>query len=174
MKCKNIQEIISLYLDNKLSSAEKEQLKHHLESCSSCKEEYIAVKNIKNLLSGLKTSQVVDDGFTDSVMNKIKNKTYDDKPGKIFTFNFIKKHFLIAASFIFVVAASSSVLFMKSDKDISNFNKNINQNKIQNEVAVKSQLKDNGYYVSIIESIFNDGLTEDDDFNEDFFYSFSV
>ena len=158
MKCKNFQEMISLYLDNRLSSEEIKQLEAHLASCPECKKEYIASKNIKNLLSGLKTDKTVSDNFTDSVMNKIKNKAYDNSNGKFFTVNFVKKHFLIAASFIFVVAASSSMFFMKDTKFVS-INQIENQNKIKNEVVVKSQLKDNSYYASVIESIFNDSST---------------
>lgn len=171
MKCKKIQEIISLYLDNKLSSAEAEQLKKHLESCYECKKDFIAAKNIKNLLSGLKTDKTVSDGFTDSVMNKIKNKTYAEKESKIISFNFIKKHFLIAASFIFVIAASSSIFFMKDTKTL-NINQIENQNKIKTEITVKSQLKDISYYASVIESVFNDSSSDDDDFEEEYIYSF--
>ena len=105
-------------------------------------------------------------------MSKIKSKSYDEKDNKIISFNFIKKHFLVAASFIFVVAASSSMFFVKDTKFVS-ANQIENQNKIKNEVTVKSQLKNNSYYASVIESVFEDNnMTEDDDFEEEYLYSF--
>ena len=172
MKCKKIQEMISLYLDNKLSSGEKEQLKHHLESCSACQKEYVAAKNIKSLLAGLKSVNTVSDGFTDSVMNKIKNKTYDKQKDNAVVVKFIKKHLLVAASFIFIVlASSSSIFFMKETKSV-NINRIVNQNKIQTEVETISRLKDNAYYISIIESFFDDNSHETDDIEEEYVLSF--
>lgn len=172
MKCKKVQEMISLYLDNKLSSSEKEQFEQHLDSCSACKKEYIYTRNIKDLLSGLKAVNTISDGFTDSVMDKIKNKTYDKQEDKAVVLKFIKKHLLVAASFIFVVLASSSVFLMRDTNSV-NINQIINQNKVQTEVKLKSALRDNAYYVSIIESFFDNNSHEsDDDIEEEYILSF--
>ncbi len=172
MKCGKVQELISLYLDNKLSSAETEHLKRHLESCSFCKKEYIAARNIKNLLSGLKSDKTVSDGFTDSVLNKIKSGAYNEREDKAIVLKFIKKHLLVAASFIFIILASSSMFFMKGSEQIKELNRITNQNKIQTEIEVKSQLKNNAYYISIIESFFDDNSQETDDIEEEYVFSF--
>ena len=110
MKCNDFKEKISLYIDNKLSLKETEDLKKHLEICPECKQEYIVLKNIKNILSKVGKKEI-SSSFTDSVMDKIKSKSYEQQNNVVFI-NFVKKHFVMAAGFLFIVL-SSSLFFVK-------------------------------------------------------------
>ena len=73
MNCNEAQEMISLYIDNKLSAESVSELMKHFEECSKCKQDYIMLKNIKEILSKSPKKEVSAD-FTASVMNKIKNE----------------------------------------------------------------------------------------------------
>ena len=116
MKCKKFKEMISLYIDAKLSSKETEMLKKHFQTCRECEKEYTVLKNIKNILSRVDKKEL-SSSFSDSVMDKIKNKTYEEDKNVVFM-SFIKKHFLMAAGFIFIVLSSS--LFFINDSGIVN------------------------------------------------------
>lgn len=70
MNCKKIQEQISLYLDNKLSSAEINELMKHLDNCLECKQIYNDLVKVKKILS-VKQKINISSNFTDSVMQSI-------------------------------------------------------------------------------------------------------
>jgi hypothetical protein len=53
MKCKEVQESLSLYLDNELSVEERVLLRNHLVNCSVCQEELAALQETVSLLSSL-------------------------------------------------------------------------------------------------------------------------
>ena len=108
MNCNKAQELISLYLDNKLSSQSISELKKHFTECSKCKQDYITLKNIKTILSNSPEKEVSAD-FTASVMSKIKNKDYEKKDNVVMFgsfFNSMKKKLIMAAGFLFVIASS--------------------------------------------------------------------
>ena len=132
MKCKNFKEMISLYLDDKLSSEKTETLKKHLQICAQCKQEYTVLKNIKNILSRVDKKEL-SSSFSDSVMDKIKNKTYKEEKNVIFV-NFIKKRFVMAAGFVFIILSCS--LFFVKDTDFINKKSN-NQHYASTSQAVE-------------------------------------
>lgn len=116
MNCNKVQKLISLYVDNKLSSQEIAELKAHLQQCEKCNQDYITLKNIKNILANTPKKEV-SANFTDSVMSKIKNKEYLEKKDNVVffgAFNSMKKKLVMAAGFLFVVA-SSSFFFMNNN-----------------------------------------------------------
>lgn len=120
MNCNKAKELISLYIDNKLSSKEITELKSHLEQCKQCKQDYNSFKNIKKILANTSKKQVSKD-FTSFVMNKIKNKEYLKEKDNVIAFgslSSIKKKLIIAAGFLFVIV-SSSFFFMKEDNNIT-------------------------------------------------------
>lgn len=108
MKCENAEVMISLHVDNKLSLEEVTSLMEHLNSCKKCRENYEDFKDIKIVLSDLKIPET-SSAFTDSLMKRI---TDSKKSSGIVFANSLKKHFIMAASFIFIVAAS--VIFLPS------------------------------------------------------------
>lgn len=48
MKCNEINDKLSLYIDNELSNEEMLQMEEHLQSCEKCQKE---LKNIKSIIS---------------------------------------------------------------------------------------------------------------------------
>ncbi len=113
MNCNKAQEMISLYIDNRLSAQSVSELKKHFTECQKCKQDYITLKNIKTILSKSPKKEVSAD-FTASVMSKIKNKEYEKKDNVVMFgsfFNSMKKKIVMAAGFLFV-AASSYFFFM--------------------------------------------------------------
>lgn len=51
MRCEDIREIISLYIDDELNEEECNEIKKHLQSCEECNREYEDLLTIKKLLS---------------------------------------------------------------------------------------------------------------------------
>ncbi len=108
MNCNKAQELISLYLDNKLSSQSVSELKKHFTECSKCEQDYLTLKKVKNILANTPKQEVSSD-FTASVMSKIKNKEYEKEDNVVMFgsfFNSMKKKLIMAAGFLFVVASS--------------------------------------------------------------------
>ena len=90
MDCNKIQELISLYLDNELSSQEVMELEKHFDVCNKCKQDYIALKNIKAVLSFNRKEVGLD--FTSSLMCKIKKEKFSNN---IISFGSMKKKIII-------------------------------------------------------------------------------
>ena len=53
MKCDEINDRLSLYIDNELSPEEMRQVEEHLQSCEICQKEYEDYKNLISVLNGL-------------------------------------------------------------------------------------------------------------------------
>ena len=51
MKCNEIREKLSLYLDDELNEDEKKLIDEHLESCHECKKEFEEYKKIISILN---------------------------------------------------------------------------------------------------------------------------
>ncbi|MDD5101939.1 MAG: zf-HC2 domain-containing protein [Endomicrobiaceae bacterium] len=116
MKCKNIELMISLHIDNKLSLEEVTFLMEHLNSCEKCRQIYKDFKDIKIVLSDSQKTKVTN-AFTDSTMKKIidlQNKKNDN----IIFVDFVKKHLIMVASFVFIIIASI-VFLSKNSSDNS-------------------------------------------------------
>ena len=117
MNCKKFEEQISLHLDNKLSSAEVSELMKHLDSCSECMQIYNDLAKIKKILSSPKSKISISPNFTDSVMQSIYKLPAKKKDNNIVYIN-IRKYFMIAASFIFVLFASLFVVMQQSKSNL--------------------------------------------------------
>jgi predicted anti-sigma-YlaC factor YlaD len=118
MNCKKIQEQISLYLDNKLSSAEINELMKHLDNCLECKQIYNDLVKVKKILS-VKQKINISSNFTDSVMQSIYKLPAKKKDSNVAYINVIRKYFVIAASFIFVLFASLFVVMQQAKSNLS-------------------------------------------------------
>src|ERR1700678_1330068 len=53
MKCAEIRELFSPYLDGRVSGSEMRTLTHHVEQCIGCAQEYAAVQRTQHMLSNL-------------------------------------------------------------------------------------------------------------------------
>jgi predicted anti-sigma-YlaC factor YlaD len=77
--CDEYQVLITGHLDGELDAAQQEQLEAHLKTCSACRREYEAMKN---LVVGTSTCFAIDappeevwDTFLEHVYNRIERKT---------------------------------------------------------------------------------------------------
>jgi len=70
LECKKIKKLLHLYIDNTLTSDEKQMVEGHLKECSTCraglKSLYFIVKMIESL-----PKISLPPGFTEKVMSKI-------------------------------------------------------------------------------------------------------
>jgi len=108
MKCNDMEFLISLHTDNKLSGGELEKLLKHFEECSACRQTYKDFLRIKELLGSQKEIPITD-SFENKIMKILKNKE------DIRTAGFLhaiprRQLFILAASFLFIVLSSVAYL----------------------------------------------------------------
>ena len=152
MNCNKAQELISLYLDDKLSSQSISELKKHFTECSKCQQDYLTLKKIKGILANTPKQEVSPD-FTTSVMNKIKNKEQEKQDNVVMFgsfFNSMRKKLIMAAGFLFV-AASSYFFFMPYN--------NVNKQDTENYASAVE------YYFNNVDN-YNQNEFDNDDYEE--------
>ena len=149
MNCNKAQELISLYLDNKLSSQTVSELKKHFTECSKCQQDYLTLKKIKTILANTPKQEVSSD-FTASVMKKIKSKETEKQDNVVMFgsfFNSMKKKLIMAAGFLFV-AASSYFFFMPYN--------NVNTQDTENYASAVE------YYFNNVDDYYQSDIDNDD------------
>jgi len=101
MKCRKYRKLISLYVDDELSSVYEDELFEHLCACSSCK---TALKNESMLKSYIKDSYsgTYNVDFSRSIMTKIEEKNNKKK----MTFKTVQKTKIIACAALVVIFSS--------------------------------------------------------------------
>jgi len=73
MNCKKIKKLINPYIDRVLDAESAQQVEEHLESCPTCREEYLRLKGMVDSLNSV--SQVsVPQNLSQSIMAKISQK----------------------------------------------------------------------------------------------------
>ncbi|MFW5992013.1 MAG: anti-sigma factor family protein [Halanaerobiaceae bacterium] len=70
MKHKKIKELLPLYIDNGLTTDEKEKVEQHLKECRECQEELQMYRENSHLLSSLDTLKAPA-GFVDSIKKRL-------------------------------------------------------------------------------------------------------
>jgi len=71
MKCHSVQKKLSAYQDNELETNEKEQVKKHLLSCQSCREQYAELEQVWQTLGGVEEIRP-NPWFYQQIVRKIK------------------------------------------------------------------------------------------------------
>ena len=71
MKCRNVQKKLSAYQDRELEPREQEQVRIHLLSCRTCREQYAELERVWQTLGGLEEIHP-DPWFYRQVVRKIK------------------------------------------------------------------------------------------------------
>lgn len=71
MKCEDFRELISLYIDDELDEANKNELIKHLENCPLCRKEYEELKALKEMLGKIGDEELPEN-FHNELMAKIK------------------------------------------------------------------------------------------------------
>lgn len=122
MNCNEAMDILSLYIDDQLSSQEKELFEQHIASCDKCKEELVYMQNIIKNVSNLDEEKELPKDFHENLLIKIDNikvdRYSDRKITKIKSFR--KYYTAIAALFmvaiIFGVIKHSNINMNNSDE----------------------------------------------------------
>lgn len=73
MKCEKYLDMMSLYIDNHLEDEDLEDFKEHINTCSSCLEEFIILKEVINNINGLEQLELPEQ-FHQELMSKIQTK----------------------------------------------------------------------------------------------------
>ena len=111
MKCDEINDRLSLYIDNELSPEEMRQVEEHLQSCEICQKEYEDYKNLISVLNGLPEEEPPE-GYCKRLHKKLLENRPQGKDkkqtSKIMSLNRSKwlKYGSIAAALVLVIAVA--------------------------------------------------------------------
>lgn len=84
MKCQNIRELMSMYIDNEINEVDKVKFEKHIAQCPQCKEEYELLKDLVIECSEIDEVELPE-GFREELHNKLV-EAKAAKPGKITQF----------------------------------------------------------------------------------------
>jgi len=111
MKCDEINDRLSLYIDNELSPEEMRQVEEHLQSCEICQKEYEDYKNLISVLNGLPEEEPPE-GYCKRLHKKLlensPQREIKKQVSKIMSLNRSKwlKYGSIAAALVLVIAVA--------------------------------------------------------------------
>jgi hypothetical protein len=80
MKCLKAKQLIQEYLDHHISEEEKGNLEQHIQTCSSCREEFKKWENFFSDVKILSEKESAPAGMTQSIMSQIQNKQVTIQP----------------------------------------------------------------------------------------------
>ncbi|KUO48975.1 MAG: hypothetical protein APF76_10095 [Desulfitibacter sp. BRH_c19] len=138
MRCEQIQNLLSMYIDGETTVEETVIIKEHLSECIECQKEYEDLKTVLSLFNTLEPIEPPDD-LRDSIMAKVKSENPEKS---VFT---AKKGRWIAwgatAAVIFIIVGTvgisnllNNTMYMKSAQD---------SDSVQSDVA-KSDIEESG------------------------------
>lgn len=84
MKCENVRELMSIYLDNEINEVDKAKVEKHIAQCPQCKEEYEILKDLV-----LECSEIDEVELPQDFMEELRNKLVEaqmNKPSKFTQF----------------------------------------------------------------------------------------
>lgn len=84
MKCENIKELMSMYIDNEINEVDKAKFEKHIAQCPQCKEEYEILKDLV-----LECSEIDEIELPQGFMEELHNKLIEaqmNKPSKFTQF----------------------------------------------------------------------------------------
>lgn len=99
--CASVKDILSFYIDDALPAGKKKFVEDHLATCSSCKQEYEALKEIVSELKEL-PMQPLPPQFTESLHVKLVAESLKTPPKKSFI-HLLKPYSAVAAGLIMAV-----------------------------------------------------------------------
>jgi hypothetical protein len=116
MKCNEICDKLSLYIDNELSHEEMQQVEEHLQSCEKCQKELEEYKNLISVLQGLPEEEPPE-GYCKRLHKKLLENSPQSKSSKAASIfkNFNRYKWLKYGS----IAAALAVVFIAAN--INNF-----------------------------------------------------
>jgi predicted anti-sigma-YlaC factor YlaD len=116
MSCNKFEFLISKKIDNCITDEELSVLNAHLKNCPNCSKTLETFSKTRNLLLKTKTAPEKIPNLKLKVFEQIEQQKQKDS--KVIFVNWTRKHFILAASFIFVVLASFTV-WQTSSKNTS-------------------------------------------------------
>ncbi|MDF2591111.1 MAG: hypothetical protein K0S75_577 [Clostridia bacterium] len=84
MKCENIKELMSMYIDNEINEVDKAKFEKHIAQCPQCKEEYEILKDLVLECSEIDEVELPQ-GFMDELHHKLI-EAQNNKPSKFTQF----------------------------------------------------------------------------------------
>jgi len=73
MDCQKIVKLLNEYVDQELDAESTQTVEEHLKSCSSCREEYLKLKQVVSTLNSI-SPQLAPETFTQKIMTKISQE----------------------------------------------------------------------------------------------------
>jgi hypothetical protein len=140
MKCENIKELMSMYIDNEINEVDKAKFEKHIAQCPQCKEEYEILKAIV-----LECSEIDEVELPQDFMEELHNKLMAAKVNKPSKFT----QFIRRANWKPAVGAVAAVLILAISINSLVGNKSLKQEQLSIGAA------DRGMY-----GIYNDAAAE--------------
>jgi len=114
MDCKEINSLITEYLDDTLSAKQKKAMEAHLANCSACRREITTYRNIQVVIQEIgKESVSAPAGFTGKVMAALEKETLKPKRKLAWLANTWRKG--VAAAAVFLLVAGSAAAGFNSE-----------------------------------------------------------
>lgn len=111
MECKEVQQILSAYLDQKVSDFKAKKIERHLDKCKRCKLNYQTLKNTVDKLEYYPQIEP-NDSFTAEVMHKIEGEKSSSNPVfEDWLSKFVLSNKLIITSISLILLVSAILVF---------------------------------------------------------------
>lgn len=163
MNCKEVQSILSAYIDNECTITQQREINAHLKVCKTCQNE---LEWLKSIISSTEQLNEIDlpDGFHEDLMNRIHKLENNSSVNKPFKKRIRKTYSIVAAAFLFVVIFSvfgvSQIIKMSnttyeiakeettSDRGIEEYSAEIaTEDFIENDLAISANDDDDTNYM---------------------------
>ncbi|HYE12177.1 MAG TPA: DUF4349 domain-containing protein [Patescibacteria group bacterium] len=140
MKCENIRELMSIYIDNEINEVDKAKFEKHIAQCPQCKEEYEILKDLVLECSEINEVELPQD-FREELHNKLL-EAKANKTGKL-------TQFMRSTSWKPAAGAVAAVLILAISLNFLGSNKSLEQ--AQSSPGAAAAAEDRGSY-----GIYND------------------
>lgn len=105
MKCEQVREMISLYIDNELSKEEKIEFEKHIKGCKECYDEYLSILEVVKSINSIEELPLPE-GFRDDLRIKLEE---NQRANKNMRFKGISKWTSVAAILVVGVIFLSAI-----------------------------------------------------------------
>ncbi len=99
MKCNDVRELISLYIDNRVSESEKQEIENHLKDCQECEQELKLLENVVHKSHQLNSEKELPKDFHAQLMARIKAEEQNTRK----TSSYNPWYSVVAAAFVVVL-----------------------------------------------------------------------
>jgi len=137
MTCQQMQELLSLYIDEQLNEVEKQYFEKHLAECRQCKQELEDMQDMLKMFASVEALEPPAD-FKDNLMRRLKGEH------KVAQVPYRTKLAKIKRSWIAWGATAAVIVIMVGSVGLSGFMDSINLGLKSESPAVKESAKDNG------------------------------